>query len=105
MSEALFASRSPSYSASRRLPGKVGLSAHQRNERHGGVCPVNAPLITFSRKAHESAGPPSPVLVARSTRVPKAVPHWQEERPRRCPVDAPLGHAEIPRARDGSLER
>jgi hypothetical protein len=37
MSEALFASRRPSYSASRRLPGKVGFSAHQRNGRHGGV--------------------------------------------------------------------
>src|SRR6266699_2328834 len=38
MPEASFASRRPRCSASRRLPGKVGFSAHQRNGRHGGVC-------------------------------------------------------------------
>src|SRR3989454_8394635 len=39
MPEASFASRRPRCSASRRLPGKVGFSAHQRNGRHGGVWP------------------------------------------------------------------
>src|SRR5215831_13527849 len=40
MQEASFAARRPRCSASRRLPGKVGFSAHQRNGRHGGVWEV-----------------------------------------------------------------
>jgi hypothetical protein len=43
MSEASLAFRRPRYSTSRRLPGKVGLSAHQRNGGHGGVWPVASP--------------------------------------------------------------
>ena len=38
MSEASLPSRRPCYSMRRRLWGKVGLSVHQRNGRHGGVC-------------------------------------------------------------------
>src|SRR5262245_57217269 len=42
---------------------------------------------------------PSPASRARATRAPAAVPHWQEERPRRCSVDGPLAHAGSSRRR------
>src|SRR5262247_1768446 len=40
MSEASLPSRRPYYLMRRRLRGKVGLSVHQRNGRHGGVWPA-----------------------------------------------------------------